>query len=1101
MFFLDELYGVKAPPGWKRLSPAEQRDMLSRKGHKRNDSGGKRSSLFSLRSTDAAITSHGTFNKRQSQVLAWNGDSSASSQRSSESLVDQRNGNERPHSRSSGKGKKLTRLNRKSDNFNSLLPQRSPNTIASAPSPVSSDAYSYSVKRSTGLAPGTKIRKRYISPPFDFVHLTHTNRDQIPDVHRLSYHELASEFEAVQVNQIPRRGLHGIQADDLRLDGYASDVPRSSTRKHALPASRPRKAPPLRPKRSDELLDEAANIPYDTIALRHARSLEAFDYAPSPVHSDAPPLPQPPRIPPPRRSSRKDWPLDHVANSLHVATSQDALSPHSPSRAGPAVSPNTLWNKFSTTGFDSPLPDRYSPRSPAVSPPGFHHSPGFQPPPIQPYADDPLLSPTYGKELERVPEEPEDVRSQRASQVMHQDSPISVIITSHTDPGIDMMAPISRSSSNRSTKSLTIAVPPSASITKAMNSIDPTALAVLDGSLQKQLPSSDDFAEVMAQCTPQKASLARMNSNASDTLGGSSHRRVAPRGTTLAESPVNNLRRQQSGRRRPGVRGPKAGPTTSFYDSEDIDWEDDVDYCYDHHMEAHCDLDWNNVSRLDVASSDDEDVPELDNSVPSVNSMQDERLHQTSQRGQNRSRHLRTSPERSSGEESVRKPTPLSSHWESPKLLAANDAAGLGVPNSEFERHSGTSERQSAESDQPPTPRDSHFTFPPRRTSISHYHHNRTQSAGGVSHFSFDKASLLLPQNYKNETTYEEAYEEMLSAYDSQSRHGTHEQKYYPFLEQSADYGMESEWADGRPKTSHGAENANPQDWGHFNQPAAARSSFESSQLLPFPSNPGHKRKSASVGAVTDFAALGLPEKSLPPMDEGIQLLPESPGLMDQGIKLLPESDDEADDDDDDSSSELKVDTIVAQLRSQLASHLSSPASPPPEAAMATDFDDLMLPSPTTRIISAPATVAAPSPRFPVPALRNLTSLPTPPLSAPPIPHSRSPSSPARFLAKPPTPPLHRKVSSESTTTRSSSYSRTTGRTDLDERDPMYLPPTPPAPLAPPKTRKRSGSSGSALSTKNQARTSFSLFPPLPTNSTTASAPPGTRRSKAVNAL
>lgn len=160
MFFLDELYSVKAPPGWKKAPAAEQHDMIPRKGHKRNDSGGKRNSLFSLRTTDASA-SHGTLERRLSHVMGHIDTSSTSSNRSSMSLPDREFSYERSPSRNSGKSKKLSRLNRNSENTRSLRPVQSPGTIASTPSPRSPvDPYDIPVKRSTGPAPFGKFKPR-----------------------------------------------------------------------------------------------------------------------------------------------------------------------------------------------------------------------------------------------------------------------------------------------------------------------------------------------------------------------------------------------------------------------------------------------------------------------------------------------------------------------------------------------------------------------------------------------------------------------------------------------------------------------------------------------------------------------------------------------------------------------------------------------------------------------------------------------------------------------------------------------------------------------------------------------------------------------------
>jgi hypothetical protein len=162
MFFIDEIYSATVPPGWKKAPQAEQRDMISRKSHKRNDSGGKRNSLFSLRSTDATIPGHGTGNKRLSQAVS--GDSSGSSQRSSVSLADQKNALERS-SGSLGKSKRLTRFTRMSGSSQPPMPSYNSAAVAPAASPRPSlDQRSISSKRSTGFMSTRKFDRSFHRP-------------------------------------------------------------------------------------------------------------------------------------------------------------------------------------------------------------------------------------------------------------------------------------------------------------------------------------------------------------------------------------------------------------------------------------------------------------------------------------------------------------------------------------------------------------------------------------------------------------------------------------------------------------------------------------------------------------------------------------------------------------------------------------------------------------------------------------------------------------------------------------------------------------------------------------------------------------------------
>lgn len=77
------------------------------------------------------------------------------------------------------------------------------------------------------------LRKASISPPFNFEHVTHTARTQLPPLETVDERDLKAEFWAASAYQRPRRHLTGIKAEDLSAKLPAIGVERGS------PSSRP----------------------------------------------------------------------------------------------------------------------------------------------------------------------------------------------------------------------------------------------------------------------------------------------------------------------------------------------------------------------------------------------------------------------------------------------------------------------------------------------------------------------------------------------------------------------------------------------------------------------------------------------------------------------------------------------------------------------------------------------------------------------------------------------------------------------------------------------------------------------------------------------
>lgn len=60
------------------------------------------------------------------------------------------------------------------------------------------------------------LTKQAISPPFNFMHVTHTEKSKLPALDTVDEKDLPGEFWSVSAYQRPRRHLHGIKAEDLR---------------------------------------------------------------------------------------------------------------------------------------------------------------------------------------------------------------------------------------------------------------------------------------------------------------------------------------------------------------------------------------------------------------------------------------------------------------------------------------------------------------------------------------------------------------------------------------------------------------------------------------------------------------------------------------------------------------------------------------------------------------------------------------------------------------------------------------------------------------------------------------------------------------------
>ena len=154
-------------------------------------------------------------------------------------------------------------------------------------------------KPETGADELAARRKLQISGPYDFKHLTHTEREHVPNLQRGSRMVLQSEFSAMRAAQTPTDGtLKGIQAESLHFADFSSE---------ALPLPEETGNSPLEPHTRISLsrpvtLRQHSSPPRP---LPHASSQEVLRVPPPrPPRSPIEPAFVAPPVPPPRVSSR-----------------------------------------------------------------------------------------------------------------------------------------------------------------------------------------------------------------------------------------------------------------------------------------------------------------------------------------------------------------------------------------------------------------------------------------------------------------------------------------------------------------------------------------------------------------------------------------------------------------------------------------------------------------------------------------------------------------------------------------------------------------------------------------------------------------------------
>lgn len=183
-------------------------------------------------------------------------------------------------------------------------------------------------------------KKVQISEPYNFQHLTHTQKDNLPNLQRTSRMELVSEFSCIRAGQRPTNGsLKGIQADDIQFQNLSSELlyiqdfePEldQAQLQQDLPHTPPRDVytnnssyresflPRIRPSSSLEDTILAPFSPPPRISSCLSTRLDDFELLPSADPERLAPIPGPPR--------RQSEPHIHMT-SRHTETPDPSCAP------------------------------------------------------------------------------------------------------------------------------------------------------------------------------------------------------------------------------------------------------------------------------------------------------------------------------------------------------------------------------------------------------------------------------------------------------------------------------------------------------------------------------------------------------------------------------------------------------------------------------------------------------------------------------------------------------------------------------------------------------------------------------------------------------
>ncbi|KAJ4354042.1 uncharacterized protein N0V89_005775 [Didymosphaeria variabile] len=212
--------------------------------------------------------------------------------------------------------------------------------------------------------------KNRISSPFDFQHLTHTNRHHFAALEEATENELAAGFRAVRASQAPRRNLNGIKAQDLHSSN-CSEEDLVGLERRSISAMELRPPPDF----IDHVVEaqEPAASPESSMrpSLRQSRSVESFSRpgvnARTHRHTQS-------ANPPPRGSSRP--PVaghDDAQDTVSMRTNRqsgvwDSLAPLSPTRMGGALSSMAEEPDYVGHALTTPDDSAIHPFTPPFSP-------------------------------------------------------------------------------------------------------------------------------------------------------------------------------------------------------------------------------------------------------------------------------------------------------------------------------------------------------------------------------------------------------------------------------------------------------------------------------------------------------------------------------------------------------------------------------------------------------------------------------------------------------------------------------------------------------------------------------------------------------------
>lgn len=302
--------------------------------------------------------------------------------------------------------------------------------------------------------------KSQISSPFDFQHLTHTNRQHFAALEEATEVELAAGFRAVRASQAPCRNLNGINTQDL-YSSNLSEEDLAGAERRSISALELRPPPdfidhviePQEPAASTEGLMRPT--------LRQSRSVESFSRpgvnARTHRHTQS-------ANPPPRGSSRLPAANHDAQDTVTVRTNRqsgvwDNVAPLSPTRMGGLLP--IMAEEPDYVGHALTTPDDSA---------------------IHPY------TPPFSPALEDVAEEPERFVSPRPAPLPPNKSPKSPRSPSYGSFSFSQQSPVAKSHARRDSHVL----PKQLSIQNAMQPVvqTPEALASLSRKHSMRKPSN-----------------------------------------------------------------------------------------------------------------------------------------------------------------------------------------------------------------------------------------------------------------------------------------------------------------------------------------------------------------------------------------------------------------------------------------------------------------------------------------------------------------------------------------------------------------------------------------------------------------------------------